>query len=111
MELKYREIGDSVIIEVGYTLDTSNAQEFKEWVREKFIKKGFKTVILDFSRVKYIDSYALGVFVALQKSLAEKDGQLVIVSPNDSIRKILEVTYLDKVIKVVDSLKEVLEVE
>ena len=109
--MDYREVGDSVIIEVGDTLDTSNAQEFKEWVREKFINRGFKTVILDFSGVKYIDSYALGVFVALQKSLAEKDGQLVIVSPNDSIRKILEVTYLDKIIKVADSLKDVLEVE
>ena len=109
--MEYREVGDSVVIEVGDTLDMSNAQEFKEWVREKFIKRGFKTVILDFSRVRYIDSYALGVFVALQKSLAEKDGHLVIVSPNDSIRKILEVTYLDKIIKVVDSLKDVLEVE
>ncbi len=109
--MDYREIGDSVVIEVGDTLDMSNAQEFKEWVREKFIKKGFKTVILDFSRVRYIDSYALGVFVALQRSLSEREGQLVIVSPNDSIRKILEVTYLDKVIRVVDSIKDVLEVE
>ncbi len=108
--MKHTKIKDAVVIDVSPSLDISNAQQFKDWVRREFIEKGEKKIILDFSNVKSIDSYALGVFIALQKSLSPEGGKIIVASPSDSIRRILEITSLDRILTVTDSLDEALEV-
>ncbi len=101
---------DTVIVRMKPSLDMSNSPEFKEWLKKECLKDGVKKVILDFSGVKSIDSYALGILVSIQKGLGE-DGDLVIASPNDSIKKILDITSLNKILVVVDTLEEALEVK
>lgn len=58
---------------------------------------GTSTIILDLSEVTFLDSMALGVLVGAAKRARADGGELRLVVPGTSIRRILEVTLLDRV--------------
>lgn len=101
---------NAVLVRMLPSLDMSNSSEFKEWLKRECLKDGVKKVILDFSNLKSIDSYALGILISIQKGLGDS-GYLVIASPSENIKKILDITSLNKILIVVDTLDEALEVK
>lgn len=103
-------VGEAVVVRMLPSLDMSNSSEFKEWLKKECLKDGVKKIVLDFSGVKSIDSYALGILISIQKGLGDS-GDLVIAAPNDSIKKIFDITSLNKILIVVDTLEEALEVK
>ncbi len=101
---------DAVVVRMSPSLDMSNSSEFKEWLKKECLKDDVKKIILDFSGVKSIDSYALGVLISIQKGLRD-NGILIIAAPSESIKRILDITSLNKILLVVDTLEEALEVK
>ena len=59
-------------------------------------------VTIDLARVDYIDSTALGVFVALRNRLRERGGSVKLRSPSRQIRKLLEYAGLDAAFEIAD---------
>ncbi len=53
-------------------------------------------LVLDLSGVTFLDSMALGVLLSSLKRLRETGGQLRVVAPRPEIRRIFEVTLLDR---------------
>ncbi len=105
----HSKMDNVVIIRPKGQLDISNAATFKNWVRDSFINMGEKRIVVDLSDVRSVDSFTLGVFVSLYKSLVMNGGKLVIAGANDSIKKVILITSLDKIIPLVDDVKKALE--
>jgi anti-sigma B factor antagonist len=60
-----------------------------------------RRIILDFEKVKYISSQAIGILMAMRKRLvALKRSELVLCSVNPALLQLLKITGLDKVLKV-----------
>ncbi|CAK6500450.1 hypothetical protein PANPA_00277 (plasmid) [Pantoea sp. Nvir] len=76
-------------------LDASVALRFKEAIAE-VIKQGESALILDFSRVDFIDSSCLGALISVLKSLSGK-GQLVLCALNANIKAMFALTRMDRV--------------
>ncbi|RTY57576.1 anti-sigma factor antagonist [Pantoea sp. YU22] len=76
-------------------LDASVALRFKEAVAG-VIQQGETALILDFSRVDFIDSSCLGALISLLKLLSGK-GQLVICALNSNIKAMFLLTRMDRV--------------
>ena len=53
-------------------------------------------VVVDLDRVSFMDSTALGLVVRVARELREAGGQLRVVLPRGSARRIFEITALDK---------------
>ncbi len=53
-------------------------------------------MVLDLSRVTFIDSMALGVLLAALKRLRPRGGELRLVVPDNDLRRIFEITLLDQ---------------
>lgn len=64
-------------------------------------------VLLDLSAVEYVDSTALGLFIALRKQLLQKGGQVQLVAPSPQIRKLLGYAGLDQVFPILETAPEV----
>ncbi|MBD3344312.1 MAG: anti-sigma factor antagonist [Chitinivibrionales bacterium] len=68
-------------------------------------------VIVDVSNAEYIDSHGLGVIIYYHKILQNKNRQLIILNkntdPESYMARLIEITNLDKVLKVVASLEKV----
>ncbi len=57
-------------------------------------------VHLDMSRVSYIDSSGLAVFIDVMQRIQSYGGEFALVSIRDSVRKILEIARLDQIFKI-----------
>ena len=54
-------------------------------------------VVLDLSRVRYMNSSNIAKLLRLRKMIIERDGKLVLVSPSPQVWSVFSVTGLDKV--------------
>ena len=93
-------LGDAqaVISPVG-ELDLYTAPELKQELLEA-IEGGVTEIVVDLTRTTFIDSATLGVLVGAVRRLRERDGKLSIVCSDRSIRKIFEITGLDRVLAI-----------
>jgi anti-anti-sigma factor len=65
--------------------------------------------VLDLARVRFMDSMALGVVLGASKRLQPQGGQLRVIVPSGSdLRRIFEITMLDRVIPLDESRQEAL---
>ena len=70
-----------------------------------------RRLILDFERVQYLSSQAIGIIMAMRKKLAVlKKSQLVLCSVNPPLVQLLKITGLDKVLVVKPTQKEAVKV-
>lgn len=71
-----------------------------------------RRIILDFSRVQFLSSQAIGVLLSLKKKLdALPRSQLVLCGIGPRLQELLKITRLDRVLTVKPSQKEALKVE
>jgi anti-anti-sigma factor len=61
------------------------------------IEAGTRVLVIDLSGVMFIDSMALGVLLDARKRLRARGGALRIVGPSPDVRRVFELTLLDRV--------------
>ena len=76
------------------------APRLKEHV-EKLVREGDRYLILHLGDVDFIDSTALGAIVCILKSLDSR-GHLMLCGARDTVRAMLEVTRMDRVLRTFD---------
>ena len=95
------------VVELSGEVDLYTAPRFKEDL-VGLIERGVEAIVIDLSRVTFIDSTALGVIIGGVKRLRERDGRLMIVAGSRPVVRILDITGLDKVLTVFDTRDEAL---
>lgn len=95
------------LVELGGEVDLYTAPEFKERLSDA-IEGGKQCLVVDLSEATFIDSTTLGVLVGAEKQVRASDGAVVLVCPERSIRKVFEITGLDRVFVMHDSRDEAL---
>jgi anti-sigma B factor antagonist len=91
-----QENGELAVIALTGEVDLYTAPEFKQEL-VRLIDDGARKVVVDLTGTTFIDSTTLGVLVSGLKRLRPKGGQLVLVVTDRNIRKIFEITGLDRV--------------
>ena len=87
-----------VVVELEGEVDISS-RRFKDAV-SRGTGEGARRVIIDFAKVTFIDSTAIGVVVGGVKDMRARGGTLDIVCPEEQIRGILKTTRLDEILDV-----------
>jgi len=87
--------GITIVTPLARRLDASVALAFKTEVLE-IIQRGDPRLVLDFSRVDFIDSSCLGALISLLKATSGK-GDLVLSDLNSNIRTMFTLTRMDRV--------------
>ena len=88
------------VIDVGGELDAFTCQEFEDALLGAVDEAGTGDVTLRLGGLALIDSINLAVLVRAHQRLAEQGGRLVLVSPTELVRQVLELTGLDQVMDV-----------
>ena len=78
---------------------------------KRILEKGEGHVLLDLSKINYIDSTGIGELVAYLGRYAENNRRLVLVNPSDRIRKLLAIAQLEELFTIYDDLDEALKGE
>ncbi len=86
-----------VVLELEGEVDIHSASLFKGALFEA-IDLGTSRVIIDFTKVTFIDSTALGVVVSGVKGINARGGAIDVVCPKDNISTIFVATGLDRIL-------------
>jgi len=94
-----REAGGIPVIRLEGEVDIYTCPQLKDTII-RLIDEGCYHIVIDMSKVPYIDSAGLGVLVGARRRVGEHDGSISIVNPNPSVFKVLEITRLTKIFDV-----------
>ncbi|MEP5731612.1 MAG: STAS domain-containing protein [Sulfitobacter sp.] len=107
MEMLFRTEGDIRIIDVlDARIDAPNALEFKETFRTMTLNAPAR-VILDLTKVTFIDSSGLGAIVAAMKHLAP-ERQLHLAGLTGPVEKVFQLTRMDSIFRIFPTLDDAL---
>lgn len=93
LHIEVDESGDEVILSLDGELDPHTAPMLAREV-ERLIGQGSTSVVLELSRLRFIDSSGLRVVISAHRELAEQGGQLSLRSPSPTAKRLLEITGL-----------------
>lgn len=86
----------TVLLAIHGEADMGIASELKDRLGE-VIAEDLSTVVVDLTEATFLDSTALGVLLGSMKRLRARGGRFRIVAPRSEIRRIFEMTLLDRV--------------
>lgn len=95
------------LIKVDGEIDAYHSATFKQKSKEKLSGTSHSKYVIEMSNVTYIDSAGLGAVVSLLKEARNLKKELVLVGLQPQVRKIFEMTKLDKIVKIVDTIDEI----
>jgi anti-sigma B factor antagonist len=98
---------DAAVIELEGEVDIYSSPRFEEALSQG-IGEGATRIVVDLAKVTFIDSTALGVIVGGVKGVQARGGSLSIVCRDENIRRIFEITGLDRILAIHRSREEAL---
>ncbi|WP_027965430.1 STAS domain-containing protein [Halalkalibacillus halophilus] len=96
MIVEIKSEGQWRIVELAGDIKVEEAGVLREKMLD-LIDHGKDHIIIDFTRVDFIDSTGLGVLVGIHKRIKMVNGELVIRGTKGSIRDIFELTRLNQI--------------
>ena len=104
-QITVEQLDAACIVSLSGEVDLYAAPEFKRELLQ-VIDAGAALVIVDLSDVTFIDSTTLGVLLSVVKRVRPEGGAVVVVCPDRNVRRIFEITLLDRVFAIVDTRDE-----
>lgn len=99
------ELADGVpLVTVAGDVDLYSAPELRDRL-VRLADDGATRIVLDLSRATFLDSMALGVLLSTKKRLA---GELELVVPTPEVRRIFEITMLDRIFALYETREDAL---
>jgi anti-sigma B factor antagonist len=102
-----RADGDVPLVSVDGDVDLYSAPELRERLFE-LSEEDVSRIVLDLSRATFLDSMALGVLLGAKKRLVATGGDLELVVATPDVRRIFEITMLNRIFVVHESREEAL---
>jgi anti-sigma B factor antagonist len=108
MELKIETRNKTLILRLsGDLIGEDNGLGVLEAVGNA-IAKGIAACIIDISGLRYINSSGIGVLITVLTKFRNKGGEVYLMKPSDSVQKLLVITKLNAIFRVIQNEEEVL---
>jgi anti-sigma B factor antagonist len=96
MQLAFEQIGDVAVSVVPVEeLDASNAGEFKREIAS--LLEANAKLVLDLTRLRFVDSSGLGAFISCLRKLNAKGGDLKLCCMSKQVRAVFELVRMHRV--------------
>ncbi len=89
----------------GDLIGEDNGTQLIEAVNEAVSHK-VVTCIVDISELRYINSSGIGVLITILTKFRNKGGEVYLMNPSDSVKKLLAITKLNAIFQIVKSEQE-----
>ncbi len=95
MQINLEEKSDISVFRVEGDIDINSSPEFKKYFDKKITNER-KKIIVNLTKVDYVDSSGLATLVEVLKNLRSKGGKLKLTNLSAKVRGLFEITKLDK---------------
>lgn|GEM_PF-3307256 len=94
-----------MIVKIHGTIDLLSSTEFQKYTMD-FVLRGEKYMLLDLTKLDFIDSMGLSTILMLYQKIYDMDGKIAILNPRPSIMVVLKITKVNQRIPVFNSAEE-----
>jgi anti-sigma B factor antagonist len=102
MQISFEKVGDVAVAVVPVDeLDASNAGEFKRDIAAS-LEANVK-MVLDLSRLRFVDSSGLGAFISCLRKLNAKGGDLKLCGMSKQVRAVFELVRMHRVFDILNT--------
>ena len=108
MKIDTSDVDDITIMVIDGMLTLGSDQYFADMLQNE-INRGRQKIILDMTKVKYIDSLGIGQIAGGFTALEEISGKLVLARSNDKIKQLLRLTGLQNHIETFPTVEEAIQ--
>lgn len=105
MQLSTREEGRVTILTVDGDLVIGEPEALFKKTVARLLEQGRSNLLVDLSRVGFLDSSGLGALVRAMTTSQNEGGQTKLLGVGPQVRKLLEMTRLDSVFELYDDLE------
>jgi anti-sigma B factor antagonist len=99
------------ILYVEGLIKLGESAEFFSSALENVLKNESSNVIIDFTKIDYIDSTGIGELVGYLGKFTTQNRKLILVNPSERIQKLLKLAKLDAVFKIYNTEEEAIAAE
>ncbi|NLK00543.1 MAG: STAS domain-containing protein [Clostridia bacterium] len=93
------------VLEIQGEIVFESSNDIKHRAKEILEEGDLKKVVIDLQNVPFIDSSGVGVLISLFKHQAEKEGEIVLAAPTKKVSRVLELTRMDKILDIHDTVE------
>ncbi len=94
MKISFQDYEHVSVLTLSGDYTAEDTEQFQRVITDRRAA-GVRDVLVDCENLDFIDSAGLESWLRLQESLGEGGGQFRLVRPEDTVKKILELTRLD----------------
>lgn len=98
VEKKHRD--NFIVLYIEGLIKLGESAEFFSSLLENALQNARTNVIVDFTKIDYIDSTGIGELVGYLGKFSSQNRKLILVNPSERIHKLLKLAKLDTVFKV-----------
>lgn len=106
MYLEFEKHDEILIVTLIGELDHNSAEEVRIKIDDRIDRDDISKVILNFSKVTFMDSSGIGAVVGRYKKIKNKGGKLCIAETGKNVDRIFELAGLYKLINKYDTVDE-----
>ena len=100
-----KETGEIAEILLRGRVDMQTAEQLKSKI-STLVDEGYRHILLNMRRIKFIDSVGLGSLIGTRHRVVEANGSLRLVHLSPAVAKALEMTHLARVFDVHENTQE-----
>jgi len=98
-----KSVDNFTVLYVEGIIKLGESAEFFASALERVLKNESTNVVIDFTKIDYIDSTGIGELVGYLGKFKTRDRKLILVNPSERILKLLRLAKLDAVFKIYGS--------
>src|SRR5438876_9590788 len=96
LDVETGTVGDAALLTLRGEIDVYTAPRLRQAIID-LVDGGATRIVVDMEKVDFLDSTGLGVLVGGLQRVRMKDGSLAVVTTQDKILKIFDITGLNRV--------------
>lgn len=93
------------VLQIGGEIDVATAPKLRERLLAMVSEQRYR-IVVDLEEVDFIDSTGLGVLIGARKRVGIQDGEMRLVCTDARIVKVFEITGLDRVFDIRESVTD-----
>lgn len=110
MAINYEIVNGVGLVTVNGSLNSAIVESFRNQFAAWFQGQSeVKQVVVDLGSTNFLDSSGLGALISTYKRVAERGGKMSLARPHQNVKMVLEITCINRILKVFGSLEEALQ--
>lgn len=111
MIVEKRQVDGCTLLNIEGVIKLGESAEFFAEALKRTLAEDGGHVLIDFSKINYIDSTGIGELVGYLAQFQGQQRKLILINPSERIRKLLQVAHVDDLFPTYDNLEAALSAE